>query len=283
MLDPATATQQEQQEDTQENPDSPTPADRRESETQGSEPADRPGQIPKPKIVVTAPFQAAEDPYQTQFTVKGGDWKRCLRLLYNSHRRDVQPLQPNSVVHSPWSKLAIDIVGPLTTTRAGHKYLLTIVDLATRFPEAVPLKKVDAASTPEALLTVFSSYGIPQQLVHDNGGNFTAKFTELVMKALGISQIRTAPYHPEANGLIERLNGTIKKALKKAGAEGKKWDKLLPLILYAIRITSHSSTGHSPYYLMFGRHPYTPTSSIREAIEGDWEDIPQPVSDYLYL
>ena len=113
----------------------------------------------------------------------------------------MQPLQPNSVVHSPWSKLAIDIVGPLTTTRAGHKYLLTIVDLATRFPEAVPLKKVDAASTAEALLTVFSSYGVPQQL---DGGNVTAKFTELVMKALGISQIRTAPYHPEANGLIER-------------------------------------------------------------------------------
>ena len=365
MPDPATATQQEQQEDTQKNPDSPTPADRRESETQGSEPADRPGQIPKPKIVVTAPFtraqlikeqqrdpslkqlfQAAEDPCQTQFTVKNGIlyainlepgpleqpskivvptklrqhilgaghacsghfgakktrsniqqhfyWqgigkdvaahcKSCkMCCTYNAHRKDYQPLQPIPVIHTPWTKLAIDMVGPLSTTRRGHKYLLTMVDLATRWPEAVPLKKIDAVSTAEALLNIFSTYGVPQLLVHDNGGNFTAKFTSLVMKTMGIHQIKTAPYHPEANGLIERLNGTIKKALKKAGAENTSWDKLIPLVLYAIRITRHSTTGHSPYQLMFGRHPYTPTSSLREAVEQqDSEDIPQPVLDYL--
>lgn len=362
MPGPATAKQQE---DTLENPDPPTPADRTESEAQGSEPEDRPGQIPKPKLVVTAPFtraqlieeqqrdpslkqlfQAAEDPCQTQFTVKNGIlyainlepglleqpskivvptklrqhileaghacsghfgakktrsniqqhfyWqgigkdvaahcKSCkMCCTYNAHRKDYQPLQPIPVVHTPWTKLAIDIVGPLNTTRRGHKYLLTMVDLATRWPEAVPLKKVDAVSTAEALLNIFSTYGVPQLLVHDNGGNFTAKFTSLVMKTMGIHQIKTAPYHPEANGHIERLNGTIKKALKKAGAETTSWDKLIPLVLYAIRITQHSTTGHSPYQLMFGRHPYTPTSSLREAVEQqDSEDIPQPVLDYL--
>ena len=201
---------------------------------------------------------------------------------YNAHRKDYQPLQPIPVVHTPWTKLAIDIVGPLNTTRRGHKYLLTMVDLATRWPEAVPLKKIDAVTTAEALLDIFSTYGVPQVLVHDNGGNFTAKFTSLVMKTMGIHQIKTAPYHPEANGLIEQLNGTTKKALKKAGAEDTSWDKLIPLVLYAIRITQHSTTGHSPYQLMFGRHPYTPTSSLREAIEQqDSEDIPQPVLDYL--
>ena len=67
---------------------------------------------------------------------------------------------------------------------------------------------------------------------------------------MGIHQIKTAPYHPEANGLIERLNGAIKKTLKKAGAENTSWDKLIPLTLYVIRITQHSTTGHSPYPLV---------------------------------
>ena len=354
-----------QQEDVLENPDPPTPATREKELLQGAEPEGGPGQRPKPKIVVTAPFtraqliqeqqsdpglkqlfRAAEDPCQTNFTVKNGIlyainlepgpleqpskivvpaklrqhileaghacsghfgakktrsniqqhfyWqgigkdvatycKSCkMCCTYNAHRKDYQPLQPIPVVHTPWTKLAIDIVGPLNTTRRGHKYLLTMVDLATRWPEAVPLKKIDAVSTSEALLNVFATYGVPQLLVHDNGGNFTANFTSLVMKAMGIHQIKTAPYHPEANGLIERLNGTIKKALKKAGAENTSWDKLIPLVLYAIRITQHSTTGHSPYQLMFGRHPYTPTSSLREAVEQvDSEDVPQPVLDYL--
>ena len=94
---------------------------------------------------------------------------RCAVPMYNAHRKDYQPLQPIPVVHTPWTKLVIDIVGPLNTTRRGHKYHLTMVDLATRWPEAIPLKKIDAVSTSEALLNIFSTYVVPQLLVYDNG------------------------------------------------------------------------------------------------------------------
>ena len=139
--------------------------------------------------------------------------------------------------------------------------------MATRFPEAVPMKKIDSATTAEALLNVFAIYSTPHQLVHDNGGNFTSQFMKKVMKSLHISQITVSPYHPEANGMIERLNGTIKKALKKAGARDRNWDKWLPFVLHAVRITKHTSTGHSPFELLFGRQPQTPISNLREALK----------------
>jgi len=67
--------------------------------------------------------------------------KRCPQCMaFNSHKQDVQPQQPIPVVTQPWKKLAMDIVGPLTTTSARHKYMLTVIDLATRYPVAVPLR-----------------------------------------------------------------------------------------------------------------------------------------------
>ena len=65
----------------------------------------------------------------------------------NSHRRDHQPQQVVPVITSPWKKLAMDVVGPITRTKTGYRYILTVVDLATKYPVAVPLKRVDAETT----------------------------------------------------------------------------------------------------------------------------------------
>ena len=200
---------------------------------------------------------------------------------FNSHKKDIQPLQPIPVVHTPWNKLAVDIVGPFERTASGYQYLLTVIDMATRFPEAIPLKKIDAATTAEALLKVFSAYGTPETIVNDNGGYFTSSLFTNVLKALGISQIRVAPYHPEANGMVERLNGTLKKAIKKAGASAKTWDKWVHFVLHAIRNTDHSATRDSPFELLFGRLPNTPISSLRQSLEDPEPDIPVPIQDYL--
>ena len=92
----------------------------------------------------------------------------------------------------------MDIVGPLTTTTTGYKYILTVIDMATRYPVAIPLKRVDVQTTCDALLEIFASYGTPEEVVHDNG-NFTAELMKKVLETMGIHQIVTSPYHPEAN------------------------------------------------------------------------------------
>ena len=73
----------------------------------------------------------------------------------------------------PFSRIAMDIVGPLLRSRSGNKYLLVICDYATRYPEAVPLKSIDAESVAEELIKVFAQVGVPREILTDQGSNFT--------------------------------------------------------------------------------------------------------------
>ena len=75
--------------------------------------------------------------------------------------------------------------------------------------------------------------------------------------------------------MVERLNSTLKKTLKKAGSKANQWNKWLPFVLYAIRIVPHIYTGHSPFELLFGRLPETPISSLRRAIEEPETELPR--------
>ena len=84
-----------------------------------------------------------------------------------------------------------------------------MIDLATRYPVAVPLKRVDVETTCSELVDIFASYGVPEEIVLDNGGKFKAQLMEEVLGTMGIQQIRTSPYHPEANGAIECMHGTL--------------------------------------------------------------------------
>ena len=70
---------------------------------------------------------------------------------------------------------------------------------------------------------------------------------------LGIKPIRTSPYHPQTDGLVERFNQTLKAMLRRMAQDEKDWDKLVPFVLFAYREVPQASTGFSPFELMFGR------------------------------
>ena len=97
------------------------------------------------------------------------------------------PLQPLPVVTEPFSRVAVDLVGPLSPLSSeGHRYILTLIDFATGYPEAIPLKDVDSVA--EALLTIFSRVGIPQEIVSDRGTQFTSHLMAELHKLLGVKQ-----------------------------------------------------------------------------------------------
>ena len=73
------------------------------------------------------------------------------------------PLKPVEIVNEPFKKIAIDIVGELPRTTTGYKYILTIVDYATRYPEAIPSRRTNAKTVAEALIQYFSRVGIPDE------------------------------------------------------------------------------------------------------------------------
>ena len=158
------------------------------------------------------------------------------------------PLIPLPIISEPFSRIAMDIAGPLPCTRSGKRYILVICDYATRYPEAIPLSSIDAEHVAEELIQVFSRVGVPREILTDQGSNFTSRLLAELYRLLHIHPIRTSPYHPQTDRLVERFNQTLKNMLKKTATEGgKNWDKMIPYLLFAYREvpqTSRRSAGN---------------------------------------
>ena len=145
-------------------------------------------------------------------------------------------------------------MGPLPRSRKGYQYVLVTCDNATRYPEAILLRCTDGHRVAEELIVFFSRMGIPREILSDQGTNFMSQLLKEIYRHLHIHTIRTTPYHPQTDGLVERFNKTLKSMLKKVmSEEGRDWDTLLPYIIFAYREVPQAATGFSPFELVFGR------------------------------
>ena len=95
------------------------------------------------------------------------------------------------------------------------------------------MKTVDAEQVAEAIITFFYRVGIPSKILTDQGTNFLARLMKEVCLPLGVKPIRTSPYHPQTDGLVEWFNQTLKAMLRRTVTECKDWDHLLPYPLFA--------------------------------------------------
>ena len=102
---------------------------------------------------------------------------------------------------------------------------------------------------------MFCRLGHPQFLHSDQGRNFESNLIKEICKAWGTAKSRTTAYHPSGNGGVERANRSIIQMLRAFVESRSNWEEYLPLILYAYRTSVNSSTGLSPYFLMYGREP----------------------------
>ena len=86
------------------------------------------------------------------------------------------PLEKMPLIDKPFKRVAIDLVGPIgPPSEDGHRYILTLVDFATRYPEAVPLKNIDTETVAEALVDIFSRLGVPEEILSDLGTQFVSE------------------------------------------------------------------------------------------------------------
>lgn len=193
------------------------------------------------------------------------------------------PLGEMPLIDTPFMRVAVDLVGPIEPrSETGNRYILTLVDYATRYPEAIALPSVDTDRVAEALLEMFSRVGVPTEIVTDRGSQFTSQMMTEVRRLLSIKHLPTTPYHAMGNGLVERFNGTLKQMLKKMCSEQpKSWDRYLPAVLFAYREAPQASLGFSPFELLYGRTVRGPLTILREV--WDREEKEEVKTTYQYV
>ena len=176
------------------------------------------------------------------------------------------PLGQMPIIETPFERVAVDLIGEIKPkTDRGHRWILTVIDYATRYPEAVALKDISTETVAEALVEIYSRVGIPKEVLSDQGTQFVSNVTKEVSRLLSVRQLVTSPYHPICNGLVEKFNGTLKAMLKKVSSEKPRdWDRYIAPLLFAYRGVKQESLGFSPFELLYGRSVRGPMEILRE-------------------
>ena len=159
------------------------------------------------------------------------------------------PLEKMPLIDKPFKRVAIYLLVSISPpSEEGHRYILTLVDFVTCYPEAVPLKNIDSETVAEALVDIFSRRGIPEEILSDLGTQFVSNCMKEVTRLLSIKQLTTTPYHPMCNGL------TMKTMLKRlCSDQPRQWHRYINPLLFAYREVPQESTGFSPFELLYGR------------------------------
>ena len=194
------------------------------------------------------------------------------------------PLEKMPLIDKPFKRVAIDLVGPIgPPSEDGHRYILTLVDFATRYPEAVPLKNIDTETVAEALVDIFSRLGVPEEILSDLGTQFVSECMKEVTRLLSIKQLTTTPYHPMCNSLTEKFNGTMKSMLKRLCSEQpRQWHRYINPLLFAYREVPQESTGFSPFELLYGRAVRGPMFILKELWTKELEES-EVKNSYQYV
>ena len=162
----------------------------------------------------------------------------------------------NIISTQPMELVCIDFLS-LERSKGGFKNILVLTDHFTRYAQAFPTRNQLAKTTAKVLFeNIIVHYGFPARLHSDQGRNFENNVIKVLCSLAGVQKSRTTPYHPMGNGMTERFNqtflnmlGTLEDCQKEA------WKSFVAPLVHAYNATRHDSTGFSPYFLMFGRHP----------------------------
>ena len=173
------------------------------------------------------------------------------------------PLEP-LVTGNVMERLSIDITGPHPISSAGHKFLLTVVDHFSKWAEAFPIRNQEASTIAKLLVDrVFCYFGMPIQILTDQGKNFESDLFSELCRCLDVEKIRTTIYKPSTNGVVERFHRTLNSMIGKIIHDNhRNWHELIPQILAAYRASEHSATGYSPNKLMLGRECRAPIDLV---------------------
>ena len=199
--------------------------------------------------------------------------QRCTECQIHGDLIHVPPSELHALT-SPWpfSVWGIDIIGKISPkSSSGHEFILVAIDYFTKWVEATSYAKLNAAKVATFIRShIICRYGVPHELISDRGVHFRGEVDTLLQR-YGIQHHRSSAYRSQTNGAVEAANKNIKRILRKMIETSRDWSEKLPFALWAYRTSFRTSTGATPYSLVYGMEAVLPVEiemgSLRVALE----------------
>jgi ribonuclease HI/transposase InsO family protein len=166
----------------------------------------------------------------------------------------------------PFAVWGLDILGPFPRAVGGYRYLYVAIDKFTKWPEATPVVNITKALATAFLRSIVCRFGVPNQVITDNGTQFTSQYFQEYCEDMGIQLCFASVTHPRSNGQVERANAEILRGLKirtycDLEKHGARWIEELPSVLWGNRATPSRATGETPFFLVYGAEACLPRRS----------------------
>ncbi|GMP93460.1 hypothetical protein CsSME_00043281 [Camellia sinensis var. sinensis] len=177
-------------------------------------------------------------------------------------------------IRTPWPfhTWAFDLIGPISTSSKGYKWILAATELSTKWVEAIPLKNATGPVVANFIKeNIICRFGVPNTILSDNGTPFINKYVKSLLETYQVKHHKSTPYYPKGNGQAEATNKTLIRILSKMMDEfGGTWSEQLIVALWAYRTSKRKPTQATPYSLVYGSEAVLPieleTPSARMAL-----------------
>ena len=176
--------------------------------------------------------------------------KRCIPCQATGPDPAPEPLRMSELPRGPWLVVAADFKGPYGPS---NEYVLVLTDEYSRYPVTRIVRSTAAVTVIPVVDELLSMFGIPDVLKTDNGSPFNSDDFYKYSKHVGFHHRRITPEWPRANSEVERFMTNINKVVQTALIEEKTWKQELHTFLRSYCATPHTTSGSTPYELLFGR------------------------------
>ena len=190
----------------------------------------------------------------------GSDIKNYVRSCLSCQMRKANPFKPAGYmeyieVNYPFEKIRIDLLGPFPKATTNARYIIVALDYLTKWAETAALDSGSAEDVTAFFVTnLVLRHGAPKSIISDRRKCFVFELNQKILKLLDTEHLTTTSYHPQTNGLCERLNHTLADMLSMyVNTNHNNWDQILPFVTFAYNTYREESTGYIPFYLMYGR------------------------------
>jgi len=168
------------------------------------------------------------------------------------------PLHLLSMPKTPWEEISIDVIGPLPRSE-DKDAILVVVDRFSKMIRLIPMTTLISSSEVARIYRddIWKMHSIPKKIISDRGPQFASIFMGELCKVLGIKRAMSIAYHSQTDGQTERINQEVEVFLRHyINYRQNDWTKWLATAEFQYNDKEHTATGHSSFYVNYGRHPW---------------------------